>query len=348
MEEEEEEEAKTVVWTANQDEPPFPSDGTLLLSPEGRLIVQQQKQGLETIIANSTFASSAAMLDSGNFVLFDSTLQVIWQTFDFPTDTILPGQRLLSGQRLVSDVSGTNHNMRKFQLIMQRDENLVQYPVDSIKKEFAYWSSRTLYPGDNVTLNLDTNGQLFLVNATTFVVRNITEKVSVSRHVIHRATMDADGIFRLYSHSSNQSGFDYINQDRQDLGCQKNYSTDFCITKSKQNFDVQELRSLSWEDDPYATIQPLSKDDCKDECSRDCNCEVAVYQSLRQVNELKMLVREDELDKEKLERVVKVGLWCTQDEPSSQPSMKKVILMLEGTVNIPDPLYPSSINVSSP
>ena len=85
--------------------------------------------------ANATFASSASMLDSGNFVLFDSSSKIIWKTFDSPTDTILPGQRLLSGQRLVSDVSETNHNRGKFQLVMQRDGNLVQYPVDSVKQE---------------------------------------------------------------------------------------------------------------------------------------------------------------------------------------------------------------------
>ncbi|KAL4272090.1 hypothetical protein GQ457_13G022380 [Hibiscus cannabinus] len=40
---------------------------------------------------------------------------------------------------------------------------------------------------------------------------------------------------------------------------------------------------------------------------------------------------------------VKVGLWCTQDEPSSSPTRKTVILMLEGTVNIAEPPCPSSI-----
>lgn len=60
-------------------------------------------------------------------------------------------------------------------------------------------------------------------------------------------------------------------------------------------------------------------------------------------NKVSKLVPEDEVDKKKLGRVVKVGLWCTQDEPSSRPSMKKVILMLEGTVNIADPPRPTSI-----
>ncbi|KAF3971494.1 hypothetical protein CMV_004917 [Castanea mollissima] len=38
--------------------------------------------------------------------------------------------------------------------------------------------------------------------------------------------------------------------------------------------------------------------------------------------------------------MVKVGLWCVLDEPSLRPSMRKVLLMLEGTVDIPIP--PSS------
>ena len=44
-----------------------------------------------------------------------------------------------------------------------------------------------------------------------------------------------------------------------------------------------------------------------------------------------------EVDKRQLERIVKVGLWCILDDPSLCPSIKKVMLMLEGTVDIPIP-----------
>lgn len=54
-------------------------------------------------------------------------------------------------------------------------------------------------------------------------------------------------------------------------------------------------------------------------------------------DELEKLVANEEVENSKVERMVKVGLWCNQDEPSSRPLMKKVILMLEGTVTIPDP-----------
>jgi hypothetical protein len=34
------------------------------------------------------------MLDSGNFVLYNNSNSVIWESFDHPTDTILGGQNL--------------------------------------------------------------------------------------------------------------------------------------------------------------------------------------------------------------------------------------------------------------
>ncbi len=45
-----------------------------------------------------------------------------------------------------------------------------------------------------------------------------------------------------------------------------------------------------------------------------------------------------------LERMVKVGLWCVQDDPALRPSMKNVILMLEGTINIPVPPSPALVS----
>ncbi|KAF7129027.1 hypothetical protein RHSIM_Rhsim10G0139900 [Rhododendron simsii] len=55
----------------------------------------------------------------------------------------------------------------------------------------------------------------------------------------------------------------------------------------------------------------------------------------------KLVGEEEEVDMRKLERMVKVGLWCIQDESSLRPSMKKVLLMIEGTVDIPTPPSPT-------
>ena len=186
---------KTVVWTVNRDDPPFPSDVTLVLSIEGRLIVRK-KEGQEILIANaSQSASSASVLDSGNFVLFNSSSGIIWQAFDFPTDTILPSQRLVPPNMLVSNISETNHTSGKFLIHMQIDGNLVQYPVEEVKVETAYWNTGTFMAGNGVTLNFDIRGQLYLLNASGSNIQNISDKVSVLNKAAYRATIDADGIF---------------------------------------------------------------------------------------------------------------------------------------------------------
>ncbi|XP_022752258.1 G-type lectin S-receptor-like serine/threonine-protein kinase LECRK4, partial [Durio zibethinus] len=62
-----------------------------------------------------------------------------------------------------------------------------------------------------------------------------------------------------------------------------------------------------------------------------------------QAGELRKLVEDDEeVDDRQLERMVRVGLWCILDEPTLRPSLKKVLLMLEGTVEIPVPPSPTS------
>ena len=55
----------------------------------------------------------------------------------------------------------------------------------------------------------------------------------------------------------------------------------------------------------------------------------------------KLVVVEDEnADFRKLERTVKVGLWCVQEDPALRPSIKNIILMLEGKIDIPVPPSP--------
>ena len=59
--------------------------------------------------------------------------------------------------------------------------------------------------------------------------------------------------------------------------------------------------------------------------------------------ELDKLINDEEVDKRQFERMVKVAFWCILEEPSLRPSMKKVLLMLEGTADIPIPPNPTSV-----
>ncbi|PRQ24795.1 putative protein kinase RLK-Pelle-SD-2b family [Rosa chinensis] len=57
-----------------------------------------------------------------------------------------------------------------------------------------------------------------------------------------------------------------------------------------------------------------------------------------EANELDKLVKDDDgIDTNKFREMVKLGLCCIQEDPSLRPSMKKVVLMLEGILEIPSP-----------
>eukprot|EP00268_Persea_americana_P055789 TRINITY_DN6515_c2_g1_i1.p1 TRINITY_DN6515_c2_g1~~TRINITY_DN6515_c2_g1_i1.p1 ORF type:complete len:780 (-),score=101.37 TRINITY_DN6515_c2_g1_i1:276-2615(-) len=193
----------TVIWTAKRDDPPI-SSGTVLLSTDGRLLLSSGGSN-RSLIDASGVASYASMLDNGNFVLYNSNSNIIWQSFNFPTDTIVAEQRLIVEWTLFSHFSETNHSTGRFRIVMHTDGNLVSYPTDTTNtSRDAYWHSATWMGGRNVSLNLDTDGQLYLLNSTGFTVKNLAENRTGA--FVYRATMDVDGIFRLYSHRIENNG----------------------------------------------------------------------------------------------------------------------------------------------
>ena len=86
---------KTLVWSANRDDPAG-KGSSIRLSRTGQLVLTHSN-GTEVVIYNVTSTDSASMQDDGNFVLRNSSSGIIWQSFNFPTNTILLGQALLMG-----------------------------------------------------------------------------------------------------------------------------------------------------------------------------------------------------------------------------------------------------------
>ncbi|PNX71957.1 G-type lectin S-receptor-like serine/threonine-protein kinase [Trifolium pratense] len=50
-------------------------------------------------------------------------------------------------------------------------------------------------------------------------------------------------------------------------------------------------------------------------------------------------------DKEKLEKLVMIAIWCVQEDPCLRPTMRNVIHMLEGTAEVQVPPCPSPISI---
>ncbi|KAL8506335.1 hypothetical protein ACS0TY_017272 [Phlomoides rotata] len=108
-----------VVWSANRNKP-VRINATLELTGAGDLILRDADGSLAW--STNTAGKSAVglnMTETGNLVLFNAKNSVVWQSFDHPTDALVPGQVLKSGMNLTE-------NGGRFSVWM-KEEGLVAY-----------------------------------------------------------------------------------------------------------------------------------------------------------------------------------------------------------------------------
>ncbi|KAL1336079.1 hypothetical protein HN51_030479 [Arachis hypogaea] len=92
---------RTVVWVANRDTPLKDTNGTLKIGARGNLVLLDHA-GNAIWSSNETTATTPVLqlLDTGNLILREANKNsaidgnYLWQSFDYPTDTLLPGMKL--------------------------------------------------------------------------------------------------------------------------------------------------------------------------------------------------------------------------------------------------------------
>ncbi|KAF7019348.1 hypothetical protein CFC21_032530 [Triticum aestivum] len=95
------ESSRAIVWVANRDNPATTaSPAALAISVKSDLVLSDSGghtlwMTKNNVTADEDARASAVLLDTGNLVLRSPNGTVIWQSFDHPTDTILPGMRFL-------------------------------------------------------------------------------------------------------------------------------------------------------------------------------------------------------------------------------------------------------------
>ncbi|KAK9063882.1 hypothetical protein SSX86_017754 [Deinandra increscens subsp. villosa] len=96
------------VWSANRNHP-VKLGAKLTLKADGDLVLEDA-DGSRVWSTNTAGKKVSGMqiTDTGNLVLFDARNVIVWQSFDHPTDSLVPGQKLIEGQKLVASVSSTN------------------------------------------------------------------------------------------------------------------------------------------------------------------------------------------------------------------------------------------------
>ena len=83
---------RTVVWVANR-EYSF-KNPVFTLSTDGNLQISDGNFFYKMTNISSNINTSATLLDSGNLVLRNNDLNILWQSFDYPSHTFLPGMKI--------------------------------------------------------------------------------------------------------------------------------------------------------------------------------------------------------------------------------------------------------------
>ncbi|CAL5335819.1 unnamed protein product [Camellia sinensis] len=99
---------RTVVWVANREIPLVNSSGILTVIDPGILALVNGTGSViwSPNVTGSTQDPVAQLMESGNLVVKDVNDNILWQSFDYPCDTLLPGMKL--GKNFVT---GLEHHL---------------------------------------------------------------------------------------------------------------------------------------------------------------------------------------------------------------------------------------------
>ncbi|KAK1611262.1 hypothetical protein QYE76_034935 [Lolium multiflorum] len=190
---------KTVVWSANHLHPVYSWGSKVMLDTDGRMVVKDYNgQVVWKNDVNSSNAVQAQLLDTGNLVVKGQGDIILWQSFDSPTDTLLPNQNITAATKLVT----ANRLFVPANYSFHFDGEHLFTPFDGQK-----YISFICSPNPDVDICAK---QRKLSNTTTIGVLDSWGYFLGSDHltfkandwglgVMRRLTMDYDGNLRLYS-----------------------------------------------------------------------------------------------------------------------------------------------------
>ncbi|KAF3949914.1 hypothetical protein CMV_024271 [Castanea mollissima] len=185
--------SRTVVWMANRDQPINGKHSKLTLLKNGNLILTDaNKLNVWTTNTVSLSFVQLKLHNTGNLVLCNNEGLILWESFHFPTDTLLPQQLLIGNTKLVSSRSQTNFSSGFYEFLFGNDYLL--YIVYNSPDVSSIYCSST-WPVYNISriAVLNSLGNFSSSDGFTFMSFDYGA-------VLHRRlTLDYDGNIRLYS-----------------------------------------------------------------------------------------------------------------------------------------------------
>ena len=194
----------TLVWMANRDEPVNGKRSKFSLQKTGNLVLTDAGRRIWESETKSNSTSQLQLKDSGNLVLNQKSNErtYLWQSFSFPTHTILPNQPFTKDTPLISSRSLTNLSSGFYKLYFDND-NVIRLLYNNDEITSVYWpnpwlrpweAQRSTYDNSRFAL-LDSKGRFNSTDNLTFFTKDYGRKQIYAR----RLTLDVDGNIRVYT-----------------------------------------------------------------------------------------------------------------------------------------------------
>ncbi|CAN6461538.1 unnamed protein product [Victoria cruziana] len=195
---------RTVAWMANRDRPvngrmsrlAFRRTGDVaLIDADGSIVWATNTSNVEGVVAEQMDVG-----DDGNLVVRDGSGKALWQSFDFPTDTLLAFQGMTRSKMLVSRRAAKDYSSGLFQFFFN-DDNVLVFRYEGPELSSIYWpnpdldvfgNGRTRYNSTKYA-GFDDLGRFTSSDNLMFSASDVGQKNK------RRLTMDHDGVLRLYS-----------------------------------------------------------------------------------------------------------------------------------------------------
>ncbi|KAK3135823.1 hypothetical protein QOZ80_5BG0423830 [Eleusine coracana subsp. coracana] len=307
---------KTTVWSANRGSPVRSWGSAITLRKDGSIVLTDYDG---TVIwqteGNFPNVQYAELLDSGNLVLKNSSGDIVWRSFDSPTDTFLPTQLITDGIKLVSTTQLYVPGHYTFRFTDQSILSLIH--VDT-NVSGVYWpdpdyqyyeNNRNLYNSTRVAM-LDDFGEFF---SSDFAKNNVLAADDRAVGIKRRLTLDYDGNLRLYSLNNSEGtwrvswvaeaqpcmihglcgpygichyspipicscppGYQMRNPGNWTQGCMPIVDL---TCNGEQNVIFLELRNTDFWGSDQQRIDKVSMQVCQNACISDCTCKGFQYQA---------------------------------------------------------------------
>ncbi|KAM7469698.1 hypothetical protein LguiA_007881 [Lonicera macranthoides] len=303
-------EGVVVLWCANRDNP-VRQNATIHFTADSGLELKDVDGTL--VWSTNTSALSVTRLnisDGANLMLLDSNDNVIWQSFDYPTDTWLPNQNISSNKVLTSSNSSSNFGTGLFSLTVEEEDpynRLVAFfnsdppqkykslPVGYLYNYFQDYSSiegfsnNALFKVNRTAhrflyIRLEPNGHLNLYQlpyhyeTQRIAPLNIFEQFSESNCDYptvcgNYGVCSEDGLCSCPGAGGNYSYFTQLQDLKPNLGCRP---VTPLSCKDAHLHTFLELNGVTYFIFEFHHLK-MDRDSCKKACLDNCTCKAAFF-----------------------------------------------------------------------